>query len=902
VKADEAAAPTVSQAAPESLFLATKIAIPKAQRRWIARPRLIERLGVPPASRVTLLHAGPGFGKTACLVQWQKELVLAGFRVAWYTAESEESDPAHFIGYLAAAVNQADGAIGGDVMELARAGSARRPALLITRIVNQIAASPDRYVFIIDDYHFVRSQAVDDMMSHLIAHAPPNLDIVISARGLPNLRLAKLRAEGSVAELGSEVLGLTRDETAGFIRGALATDLPPRDISQLQTLSEGWPAALQMMLVALGAKKHLHALIRAFTGEARLLRDYLTQEAFDGLPAATQEFLIRSSVLGRFCPKLVEHVTGITDGAAAIAEVERRQLLLQPLDQEGQWFRYHPLFAEFLLGQLQQREPGLEKVLHRSASVWFEMRHLWPEAVRHAMLSGDQARAIDIVDRCAMLLIEHGEYVTLLGWLAQLPAEALRQRPRILAAQAWALGLTLHRTEATALIPEVLRRGGEAATAGRDLDAEMSLLAAGAAMLDDDFTDMSFVEAWAPKVVAATPWVRDAYKTLASYTLTMRGEYGRARDFPPCKTALKIAYQKFLLGLAWWREGEGAEAEHTWTEAIEFADEEFGAHSVAAALARAFGARLFYEQGEWQYAQDALDMRLDVLDQAAPLEFLWSAYSTLAWSYVAAGKRDEARRVLDRGRLLARERRWARLEAAMIVDWLRLTDRRDLETDTALVSRLAEIAAAADRNTCAGRETAFLAEVGSGYLHGLTHVGSSGTRQVERAIEALGPKGAALLRAQSLMMLAEVREDVGEHDAARAAAAAALAIGDRLRLRQTYRDARREFRVLIGMADPESGAVSAVGAGTFREPPGTAQGGHAESPSASDLGAIRSLTEREREILILVARGMSNKEIGRGLRIGPETVKWHLKNLFSKLSVPNRIQAANRAKRGALLG
>ena len=505
MKANQAAGPAAGHAAPESLFLATKIAIPKAQPRWIARARLVDRLGVPPAARVTLLHAGPGFGKTASLVQWQKELVLAGVRVAWYTAEYEDSNPAAFIGYLAAAVNQADGAIGGDVMELARAGSAQRPAMLVTRILNQIAASADRYVLVIDDYHFLRSPTVDDAMSHLIAHAPSNLDIAIASRGLPSLRLAKLRAEGSVAELGPETLGLTRDETAAFIRGALAVDLPQRDISQLQTLSEGWPAALQMMLVALGSKKHLHALIRAFTGEARVLRDYLAQEAFEEQPDATQQFLIRSSVLGRFCPKLVEHVTGIADGTAAIADVERRQLLVQPLDQEGHWFRYHPLFAEFLQGQLRAREPGIETGLHTSASVWFERQRLWSEAVRHAMLSGDQRRAIDIVDRCAMALIEDGEYVTLLGWLSQLPAEAVRERPRLLAAKAWALGLTMQNAEARTLVPDVLRNADEPSAAGRDLRGEMTLLAAGVAMLDDDFSDASFVDAWAPKVVAATP-------------------------------------------------------------------------------------------------------------------------------------------------------------------------------------------------------------------------------------------------------------------------------------------------------------------------------------------------------------------------------------------------------------
>src|SRR5262249_43998353 len=206
---------------------------------------------------------------------------------------------ATFIGYVAAALNVADGAIGADVMELARGGPMPRSATLITRLLNQVAANDHRYALIIDDYHFVQSSAIDEALSQLIGHAPNNLDIVIASRGMPNLRLGKLRAEGAVTELGPETLGLTRVETGAFVEAMLGTALPPRDVAQLQTLSEGWPAVLQIMLVALGSKKHLHQLVRAFTGEARVLREYLAQEAFEGLPAETQQFLLRSSVLTR---------------------------------------------------------------------------------------------------------------------------------------------------------------------------------------------------------------------------------------------------------------------------------------------------------------------------------------------------------------------------------------------------------------------------------------------------------------------------------------------------------------------------------------------------------------------------------------------------------------------------
>jgi len=872
----------------ESPFLATKIALPKVGARWIDRPRLIDRLGVPPNARVTLLHAGPGFGKTACLAQWQKRLAPAGVRVAWYTVEQDDNDVATFIGYVAAALNVADGAIGADVMELARSGPMPRSGTLVTRLLNQVAVSHQRYALIIDDYHFMQSSAVDETLSQLIAHAPDNLDVAVASRGMPNLRLGKLRAEGKVIELGPETLGLTRAETGAFVEAMLGAALPPRDVTQLQTLSEGWPAVLQIMLVALGSKKHLHQLVRAFTGEARVLREYLAQEAFEGLPAETQQFLLRSSVLTRFCAELCEYVTGAQEGAQAIADVERRQLLIVALDTQGRWFRYHPLFAEFLQGQLRAREPEAAAELHRRASEWFERNGLWAEAVRNALAAGDEARALDIIDRCAMTLIEQGEYVTLLDWLARFPTNAVRVRPQLLAAQAWAMALTMRHQEAGEVLDVLQAFPASELPPDRDFAGEIALARGGMALLEDDFRDVAFLDIW-PAHSARSGWIRDIHKSLTAYTLIMRREYRRARDFAPCETPLKIVYQKMLNGLAWWREGDGLEAESALTDALEFADAEFGAHSVAAALTRAIAARVFYERGDWREAEEALDQRLPVIEQSGPLDWLWSAYSTLASALATGGRKAEALSLLERGCEIAQQRAWLRLEAALHVDLLRL-GAAGLSSE-----RLRALAASAADATLAGRETLFLCELGIGYEAARTRIGSAGATQIAKAIERYGPDGCAFLRAQAHLLLAQALVEAGRSEEALKPLTQSLAIGERLRLGQTYRDAGTDVvRLLASIAVPAGARPSK----SYLELVGNTPGGDAtDAPSRKDSErTIGSLSEREREILMLVGRGMSNKEIGRSLRIGPETVKWHLKNLFAKLEVPNRIQAVNRAR------
>jgi LuxR family transcriptional regulator, maltose regulon positive regulatory protein len=884
-------------AAPKALapfFLSTKIALPKVSSRWIERARLIERLGVPPAARVTLLHAGPGFGKTACLAQWQKALTASGVRVAWLSMDPDDDDLAAFLGYLAASLNAADGAIGADVMELSRGGPMPGSAALLNPLLNQLAASRERYLLVIDDLHSVRSTAIDDILSGLVAHAPDNLDIAIAARSLPSLRLGKLRAEGKVLEIGPETLGLTRAETAALAEAALGTTLSARDVAQLQTISEGWPAILQMMLVALGSKKHLQNLVRGFTGEARILREYLAQEAFEGLPTDAQAFLIRTSILGRFCAELCEYVTGLKQGATTIADIERRHLLIVALDMQGRWFRYHALFAEFLHAQLREREPGTEPELHRRASEWFEGVGLWVEAVRHALAAGDQARAIDIVDRHAMSLIEHGEYVALIDWLTKFPRAAVEARPQLLAAQAWALGLTMRHDEAHRILARIRELYGRDDS---ELSAAMELVDGGVALLQDDFSRLEFLDTWDTQA-SAPAWIGDVHKTLAAYSLIVRGEYRRAREIAPCETPLKIAYQKMLVGLASWHEGDGRGAEEAWSDALEYADEEFGAHSVTAALVRAISARLAFERGNLLEAQEAIDQRLAVIEQSAPLEWLWAAYSALAWAHAAAGQREDARRVLEHGCTLARQRQWARMEAALRVHQLWQADPKQLSELASNAERLRALWQGASKGTVAGMQTMYLCEIGLGYFDGFNRVGSSGADMIASAVDNLPVNASAPLRAQGLLMLAQVLEASGDQAQATTRLAAALAIGERLGMRQTFRTAGRGIvESLFGRERPAPTAVAWPSAAYLEEL--TARPAKATSIAAKTVEPTASLaqvSDREREILMLVGRGMSNKEIGRSLRIGPETVKWHLKNLFAKLGVPNRIQAVNRAR------
>jgi LuxR family maltose regulon positive regulatory protein len=391
--------------------------------------------------------------------------------------------------------------------------------------------------------------------------------------------------------------------------------------------------------------------------------------------------------------------------------------------------------------------------------------------------------------------------------------------------------------------------------------------------------------------------VGDVHKTLASYSLIVQGEYRRARELPLCETPLKVAYQKMLTGLAWWHEGEGRRAEDTWTDALEYADEEFGVHSVTAALARAIAARLAFERGELQQAQESIDQRLAVLELSAPLEWMWAACSVLAWSHYADGRSDDAWRMLDYGCALARQRGWSRMEAALLVDQMRQADPSDLGKLAPSAERLHAIGQAT-RADGAGKQTMFLCEIGQGYFDGFSRVGPSGSNRITTALASLAPNASAPLRAQGALMLAQVLDYAGDRNQAAVRLVESLMIGEQLGLRQTFRTAGRGIVEALLTSDRPAPLPASAPSAAYVAALTTERGMTASSTSraADRSGPAAHLSEREREILMLVGRGMSNKEIGRGLRIGPETVKWHLKNLFIKLDVPNRIQAVNRAR------
>ncbi len=307
-----------------------------------------------------------------------------------------------------------------------------------------------RSLLVLDDYHLIDSQPVHESLLFLLEHLPPGLRVVLASRSDPPLPLARLRADGQLAELRAAELRFTADEAAALLREAIGADLPGTAVTALTARTEGWAAGLQLAGLSLRGQEDTAGFVAAFSGSHRYVLDYLTGEVLERQNPQVREFLLETSVLERLSGELCDAVTGRAGSQAMLQDVERAGLFLVPLDEVRGWWRYHRLFADLLRARLQEEQPGRVPALHRAAAAWSEEHDLADDAVRHALAAGDTAWAARLVERHVEELLGRSEGVTLRRWLSALPAESVRGRPRLSLAQAYraAQGFQLEALEA----------------------------------------------------------------------------------------------------------------------------------------------------------------------------------------------------------------------------------------------------------------------------------------------------------------------------------------------------------------------------------------------------------------------------------------------------------------------
>lgn len=417
-----------------SQLLNTKIFIPPARPEIVSRPRLLERLSENEYSKLTLISAPAGFGKTTLLSEWIANKNLHA-RIAWVSLDKGDNDPVLFWSYVISAVQSVDPDLGVDV--LATLQSPQPPPIdsLLTDLINEIAVASRPVILIFDDFHLITAQ-INEQVALLLDNLPPHVHLVISSRADPPWTLAQLRARGEILELRAEDLRFTQQEVSSFLNETMDLGLSVENISALDTRTEGWIAGLRLAAISMRGRD-ASAFINAFSGSHRFVLDYLVEEVLDRQTEEVREFLLRTSILDRLTPTLCDAVTKNGNGQLVLRSLDRANLFLMPLDDERRWYRYHHLFSELLLTQLTLTHPDLVSKLHQRASEWFEERDFTEETISHAFAAKDYDRAARLVEKYARGMLYQSKYNVLSGWIEALPDELVQKRPWLCVYQSW---------------------------------------------------------------------------------------------------------------------------------------------------------------------------------------------------------------------------------------------------------------------------------------------------------------------------------------------------------------------------------------------------------------------------------------------------------------------------------
>ncbi|MBN2113635.1 MAG: tetratricopeptide repeat protein [Acidimicrobiia bacterium] len=765
-------------------------------------------------------------------------------------------------------------------------------------MVNEAAAAESSIFIVLDDYHLIESPQVHRAMEFLVEHLPATLHLVLSSRSDPPLPLARWRARSRLAELGPAALRFTTGEGAEFLRRTMGLVVRDETAAALTETTEGWAAGLQMAALALRGRADPDGFIREFTGSHRYVVDYLVEEVLAGQPPPMRQFLLQTSILERLCGPLCDAVTGGSDGAAALAALNRGAVFLEALDEGGQWYRYHRLFADLLRHFLAAEHPGMEVELHRRAGVWCREHGLSQAAVGHFMAAGDWRVAADLVDAMAEAVLSDGEFASLAAWVEALPCEEVEARPGLRALYAAALFYTgrpveqvegvLAEVEASGVAPEA--QGTAAA-----LRAVMAVLRGQGERSRE----------YAQRALDLLPPERSLLRVLAGASLGLAalhdgdpslaegafGEMRRAAEAAGSLVFWAMAVRR-LGGVAALR-GDLTEAEVLFRQIVEFAGERAGRRHPLAGLGLTGLGQVLWERNELAEAEACLREGITLSRRLGP-PFVLDGLVVLSRVLAAQGDFRAAAATLG--------------EAAMMAEEFDVTDTDDAYVAT-LTARLhlaeGDLVGAGRWAQGQGIDSAEPGSLSKGFYPGEAEMTTLArlflrTHRPERALvllERLLPRAEEQGRLGSIIELEMLRSLALDGGGAPRPAMAALARAVALAAVHGH------LRVFLDEGEPLTALLRrGVGEGVLPSYAKTVLAASGSSPPRRVVpGLSDPLTERERRVLRFLAGTLTVPEMARELYVAPSTVRSHLKSIYRKLGVHRRAAAVERSRDLGLL-
>ena len=883
-------------------ILATKLYIPPPRPRVVHRIHLLEQLNEGLHRNLTLIAAPAGFGKTTLVSEW---VAACDRQVAWLSLDEGDNDLARFLTYLIYALRTVASNVGEGPLALLQGASPAAPPIesILTALLNEITMMGEDFVLVLDDYHVIDAKPVDDALTFLLEHLPTQMRMVIATREDPQLPLARLRARDQLSEVRVADLRFTTSEAAEFLNQAMGLNLSEGDISALETRTEGWIAGLQLAAISLHGHQAPTRFIKSFTGSHHFVLDYLVEEVLQQQPLSIQIFLLHTSILDRLCGPLCDALLpdASASGQGTLEYLERANLFIVPLDDERRWYRYHHLFADLLRHRLHQRastsatgEKREVAELHIRASQWYEDNGLDIEAFQHAAAANDIDRAERLMDGRGIPLHLRGAVTTIVNWLDSLPTTVLNARPSL-----W------------------WRHASMLLVIGQTTGVEEKLNAAEAALhktgVDEKNRSLVGQIATARSVLALTRY--DVESMLA--------QSRRALEHLSANNLSLRATANWTQGYAYLLLGDRPAARQALTEAISLSQQ---SRDIFTTILATIGLGIILEAEIQLYPAAETYRRILQLAGDQPLQVINEVHLGLArvlyeWNDLEAAEQHARQslqlasqydRVVDR--FIIGEVFLARLKLAEgDVDGAEaiLNQARRSAREQNFVFRIPEIAAAQVvtlLRQCKLSEAAHLAQAHSLHLsQARVHLAqgdiSSALALLEKLHEQIEAKGWADERLKVMVLQALALRAHGETDKAVQVLSDALALAEPEGFIRIFIDEGVPMAELLAEALSRGLMPDYIGRlmAAFEAEQQKSKG-KSTLPITPPVQALAEpLSQRELEVLQLIAQGLSNREISDKLFLALDTVKGHNRKIFDKLQVQRRTEAIACARELGLL-
>lgn len=899
-------------------LLATKFYCPPVRESLVSRPRLVDGLNAGMRRPLVLISAPAGYGKTTLLSEWRASKGR-GYTLAWLTLDVEDNDPICFLTYFISALKQLKPGLGEAVIPTLQSPRPPSSETVLASILNELCELDQHFALVLDDYHNIEESTVHKAITFLLDHLPPCMHLVLLTRTEPPLPLSRLRGRNQLYEIGADELRFTAGEAEIFLNQVMSLGLSAGNLKILEQSTEGWIAGLQLIALSMQGRGDVNQFIASFKGSYHYIADYLVEEVLNRQSDEVRGFLLKTSILDRMNGSLCDVLTGAANGQEILEMLEHNNLFIVPLDDEQIWFRYHHLFAELLQNRLWREYPGRVPGLYSLAADWCNQQGFISEAIEYSISSGDIEHATQLIDLNASQLQKRGELSTLARWLGGLPEEMIRTRPRLCINYAWASAFTSGSPDT---VDRYLRYAEQAIEGEiqsmevQDLCGQIACIRANVAVfMGNNELALQLCDKAQNLLAESNAELRSYTALMAADASWMMGDgdkalfaLGEAIHYSRSKGDLLTALISMnYLARILIAHGRLRQAHAVYREAFQLATDLGGQSWPATAVIYAGLGMLVWELNDAVAAKEYLTRGIELASLANDVDSRLFGYTTLARIHQAEGEAEQARQMLEQAERISQETRLPR-------DRYRVAARQ-----AELMLAKGDIASATDWT----RElTKCVADYfGDSPIPPLSSLHIAEQVMLARLlIFQAKPDEAVKLLTNLLAPLEKAGRIRGVIEGLAMQALALQAAGDIKQAMSTIKRALTVaepegfIRLFVDEGKPMAQLLSRIqGEGTGLKDylsklltafePGEPRS-ETKLPSPVNMPEhllIEPLSQRELEVLHLIANGCSNSDIARELVIAIGTVKRHTANIFNKLDVRNRTEAVARARELDLL-